>query len=109
MIKVRKLLVTTVISAMLVSTSVGAMGLWQISQGRDGLKVYILGTTTSSVKTNTTDYGLKKNKYVKKLKIRLVEGDYDKSKSTTDGTIKISKKNNPFNQANGSWTWYYKK
>ncbi len=108
MIKVRKFFVTAVLSTMLVSTSVGAMGLWHISQGRDGLKVYILGNTTPNIKTTTTNYGLKKGKYVKKLKIRLVEGDYDKSKSTTSGTIKISKNNNPLKQANGSWTWYYK-
>lgn len=53
-------MITTVISAMLVSTSVGAMGLWHISQGRNGLDVYILGNTTPDIKTTTTKYGLKK-------------------------------------------------
>ena len=63
------------------------------SKGRRGTKVYVEAQFTANKKTTTTDYGLKKGKYVKKVKIRLKEGDYNKSKSTTQGSklIKLQK------------------
>lgn len=88
--------------------SVGAMPLFYAGGGRENLKVYVMAHTTKGVKTNTTSYGIKKGKYVKKVTVRLREGAYDKSKSTTSGLVKLSKPNSPFKTARATWSWTYK-
>lgn len=108
--KIRKKIITTVLCAVIAATAIPVSGMetFYASKGRDGVKVYVMANTTKGVKTKTTRYGLKKGKYVKKVTIRLQEGSFDKSKSTTNGLIKLSKINNPLKAFKGSWKWTYK-
>ena len=66
---------------------VGAMTHWYASKGRRGLDVYVEARFNGSVKTNggslCKSLGLKKDKYVKKVTIKLREKNYNHSKSTT--------------------------
>ena len=89
---------------------VGAMTLWYASKGRRGAYVYVEAQFNGSVKTSTTQYGLKKNKYVKKVTIQLTEGGYrgiDSTKKSND-LIRLKKINNPFYTSSAKWTWDYK-
>lgn len=113
----KKKILKTMAALMTVVTIVGtayipsdAMTFFYASKGRRNTKVYVEAMFTANMKTNTTDYGLKKNKYVKKVTIRLKEGSYNKSKSTTKGgnLISLTKTNNPLKTSSASWTWYYK-
>ncbi len=89
---------------------VGAMTLWYASKGRRGVYVYVEAQFNGSVKTSTTQYGLKKNKYVKKVTISLKEGHYEMKKRTTKSNklISIEKINNPFQISAAKWNWDYK-
>ncbi|MCM1159939.1 MAG: hypothetical protein NC412_01840 [Roseburia sp.] len=110
--KCKKMIAALLIGVTMTTTtaySVGAMPLFYAAGGRDKLKVYVMANTTKGVKTNTTSYNLKKGKYVKKVTVRLKEGSYDKSASTTSGLVKISKTNNPFKTAKATWSWTYYK
>lgn len=99
-------------TTMLLGTAVSASGmtLFYANKGRSGVYVFVEAAFTPNAITTNTKYGLKKNKYVKKVTIRLQEGkNYDKSKSTTTGKhIKLSKVNNPLITSSGSWKWEYK-
>ncbi len=108
--KFKKIVAALIIGVTMATTvySVGAMPLFYAAGGREYLKVYVMAHTTKGVKTNTTNYQLKKGKYVKKVTVRLREGSYDKSKSTANGTVKISKNNIPFKTAKATWSWTYK-
>lgn len=92
------------------SASASGMTLFYANKGRSGAYVFVEAAFTPKAKTTNTKYGLKKNKYVKKVTIRLQEGKgYDKSKFTTTGKhIKLSKLNNPLIKSSGSWKWEYK-
>lgn len=89
---------------------VGAMTLWYASKGRRGVYVYVEAQFNGSVKTSTTQYGLKKNKYVKKVTIKLDEGSYHGKDSTTKSNklIGLKKINNIFCPSSAKWTWDYK-
>ena len=80
------------------------------ASGRSGVNVYVEAQFADGVKTTNTDYGLEKDKYVSKVTIRLREGDYDETDSTTQGghLIRLEKINNPLKTASGSWSWEYK-
>ena len=110
LMRVKKIIAATLIGITMISStySTDAATLFYAKTGRENLKVYVTATTTKNKLTNTSSYGLIKGKYVKKVTIRLKEGSYNKSKSTGDGTIKISKKNDPRYTAKGTWTWTYK-
>lgn len=114
-IRFKKMMVASLAAITLVTSvySVGAMTLFYSSKGRRGLNIYVEANTTSGVLTPANAShdapGLKSNKYVKKVKIRLVEGDYDQSKSTTSGFVSLEKWNNPFQKSSGKVKWYYKK
>lgn len=71
-------------------------------------QAFTVATTTKNMKTYTTDYGLKKGRYVSKVEVYLREGDFYGTNSTSDGTTSVSKWNNPLYVARGWWTWYYK-
>lgn len=109
----KKIIATTMTLSLALSMAVSGMELWHAKTGRSGAKVYVEAAFDSSAKTSDSAYckkiGLKADKYVKSVKIRLKEGDYDKSKTSTTGQlVKLSKINNPFNEASGTWTWSYK-
>lgn len=96
---------------LLLGTTVTTKGmtLFYANKGRSGTKIYVEAKFTPDVLTTSTQYGLKKGKYVKKVKIRLHEGSYDKTKSTTTAKkIRLEKANNPLITSSASWTWYYK-
>ena len=85
------------------------MTLFYANKGRRNTKVFVEAKFTPNVKTTSTEYGLKKGKYVKKVTIRLKEGSYNKTKSDTKGyLIKLEKTNNPMKTSSGSWSWTYK-
>lgn len=86
--------------------SVCAMTLFYANSGRRGIDVFVEANTTAGVYPPTTDYGLSTSKYVQSVKIHLEEGSYNKSKSTTDGFISLSKTNNPLHTAYTSYKFY---
>lgn len=108
--KIRKRITAAVLCAVIAVTAISVNGMetFYANKGRDGIKVYVIANTTKGIKTKTTRYGLKRGKYVKKVTIRLREGSFDKSKSTTNGSVKLSKVNNPLKKFQGSWKWIYK-
>lgn len=108
--KFKKIVAALIIGVTMATTaySVGAMPLFYAGGGRENLNVYVMAHTTKGVKTNTTNYQLKKGKYVKKVTVRLKEGSFNKVKSTAHGTVKISKYNNPLYTARATWSWTYK-
>lgn len=109
----RKKILTTAIVMTLSLMSivmVGGMTLWYASKGRRGAYVYVEAQFNGSVKTSTTKYGLKKNKYVKRVYIELHEKDYHGYKNTkkSNELIRLKKINNPFYTSYAKWTWDYK-
>lgn len=88
--------------------STDAMTLFYASSGRRAQNVYVEANTTANVLTPNSDYGLQKGRYVSKVTIRLQEGKYDEQKSTSKGFIQLSKVNNPFHTAQGTWNWTYR-
>ena len=108
----KKFLTTAIVMTLSLMTvvMVGAMTHFYASKGRRGLSVYVEARFNGSVKTYNTDYGLKKNRYVNKVTIKLKEGSYSQSKTTkkSNKLIQLSKTNNPFYTSSGSWTWGYK-
>lgn len=79
--------------------------------GRSGLKVYTKATFTNQKVKKGNKYHATAGKVVSKSIVRLKEGSYNKSKTCATPGVenKISKFNNPFKKAAGSWTWKYKK
>lgn len=109
--KFKKILTSSLISLLVLGSvsSAGAMTLFYANSGRDGLKVFVEAKFTPDTLTTSSNYGLEVGKYVTKVTIRLVEGDYDESKSTTGpDLIRLEKTNNPLKSANGTWKWTYK-
>lgn len=54
----------------------GAMTHFYAQSGRDGIYVFVRGHFTPKIKTSSTQYGLKKDRYVKGISIYLKEGSY---------------------------------
>lgn len=109
----KKILTTAIVMtlSLMSMVMVGAMTLWYASKGRRGAYVYVEAQFNGSVKTSTTQYGLKKNKYVKKVTISLKEGpSYNKTKSTkkSNSLISLKKINNPLYTSYAKWNWDYK-
>lgn len=91
------------------AATTSGMTLFYANGGRDGIYVFVEAKSSPGVKTPYTKYGLKKGKYVSKVRIRLREGTFNQSKSTTTSKkIRIQKVNNPKETAYTTWKWIYK-
>lgn len=117
MMKKVKSVVVTALAALLVvvilaPSTITAQGLTHqhISMGSTLTTAYIEGYNTKGVK-GTGLYGTNKNKVVTGVKVRLKEGNYDKSannyKNKGGWTPKLSKVNNPLEVAYTTYIWRY--
>ncbi len=111
--RVKSIIVTLLVTVVTISAGVvSTQGLTHqhISMGTKGFKVYIQGYNTVGQK-GTGLYGTDKNKVVTGVKVRLREGDYDKSannyKNKGGWTPKLEKVNNPLHTAYTTYKWRY--
>lgn len=109
------ILIVVLLLAAMTSTAIGE-GYWYYGTGRSGVNVYVKAYFVASQPVTTTSYGLKLNKHVKQVQVKLVEGDYSETKkssaaaSKTDGNqyqVSIYHFNNPLVTSTASKTWYY--
>lgn len=85
-----------------------ARTLFFAESGRSGAYVFVRAYMTPGYPAPNNDYGLVKGWRVKRVTIRLREGNYDKSKSTSDiKEIKLQNFNTPGKTAYGTWHWTY--
>lgn len=110
--KVKSIFITVAVAAIIITTgAITTQGLTHqhISMG-SGVNVYIQGYNTVGAK-GTGLYGTNKNKVVTGCKVRLREGNYDKSannyKNKGGWTDKLSKINNPLKTAYTTYSWRY--
>ncbi|MFA8439218.1 hypothetical protein [Pueribacillus sp. YX66] len=110
--KVKSIILTASIAVVIIAIgSITAQGLTHqhISMG-SGATVYIQGYNTVGVK-GTGLYGTNKNKVVTGCKVRLREGNFDKSANNYakrgGWTAKLSKVNNPLKTAYTTYSWRY--
>ena len=97
------------------STALGE-GYWYYGSGRDGVNVYVKAYFHAHKPVSTTSYGLKKNKHVKQVTVKLVEGEYSETKPSSKASSKADTKkhsvsiyhfNNPLVTSKASKTWSY--
>ncbi len=111
----KKIMATVFTATLTLAVVTNGMTLWYAGKGTRGTKIYVEASFTSSQMTFDDEdgyfcgeLGLKPNKYVDSVTIRLKEGDYDKSKTSTTGSlVKLEKTNNPFKTSSASWNWKY--
>lgn len=108
-------LIAAVLLTTVVSTAIGE-GYWDYSTGRSGVNIYVKAHFYAYQPVSTTDYGLKLDKHVKKVRVVLVEGDYSEKKTSSTASSKTDRKkyevsiyhfNNPLVASSASKTWYY--
>lgn len=105
-----KNLFTIGIATLTIVASVSAMPKFIATSYHDGIYVCAIGAFLKNTKTDTTDYGLEKGKFVKSLRIGLKEGKWQEHKTTRDGSlIQIKHINNPMKNCSFSRKWTYKK
>ena len=110
-----KQLRNTLLAGLIAVTSIvsafpsGAMTHFYAQSGRDGIYVFVRGHFTPNKLTTSTQYGLKKGRYVKGISIYLKEGSYYAEKHDRTGgmLIQLSKINDPRYKDTGTWKWHY--
>ncbi|MBQ1327405.1 MAG: hypothetical protein IIY49_05135 [Eubacterium sp.] len=108
--QIKKFVTGILLAALIITASKTTEGMthFYAQSGSDWSEVWTEANTTKNRKTETTDYGLKKGKYVKKVEVFLREGDTYLHKETDDGFVRVSKGNNILYTAYGWWSWIYR-
>lgn len=107
---IKKAFVGCLLAAVVITgaKTVEASDLFYAATYTDHGHAIVEATTTKNKLTYTSDYGLKKNRYVSRVEVYLREGDFYGTDTAYDGTAYVSKWNNPIYVARGWWTWFYK-
>ena len=110
----KKACVITICLSLLIATMASGMTHWYASKGTRGLDVYVEAEFDKTKTLNNDDckkIGLKANKVIKSVTVRLKEGDYDKKKTgkKENKMVRLQKFNNPFSTSSASWKWSYEK